>query len=135
MSQALLTTLFSIEQVESMLKTTDPVPTSTEAPKVTTNAFENRNRNQQPAATTNFNVANPSIAIASDRDMDRWHFNGESPQAATANLDEFNFAGNMPANMSMGMDNISALPNNFTWEMIGLGLEEPLPPQETIDEL
>lgn len=24
---------------------------------------------------------------------------------------------------------------DFTWEMIGLGLEEPLPPQETIDEL
>lgn len=63
--------------------------------------------------------------------MDRWHFNGESPQAA--NMDDFNFAaaGNMP----MGMDNMGNLPDNFTWEMIGLGLEEPLPPQETIDEL
>jgi hypothetical protein len=32
--------------------------------------------------------------------------------------------------MGMGLDD-----NTFTWEMIGLGLEEPLPPQETIDEL
>jgi hypothetical protein len=61
--------------------------------------------------------------------MDRWHFNGESPQAT--NMEEFNFAGNMP----MGLDNMANLPNSFTWEMIGLGLEEPLPPQETIDEL
>ncbi len=33
-------------------------------------------------------------------------------------------------NMGMGLDD-----NTFTWEMIGLGLEEPLPPQDTIDEL
>ena len=33
-------------------------------------------------------------------------------------------------NMGMGLDD-----STFTWEMIGLGLEEPLPPQETIDEL
>jgi hypothetical protein len=32
--------------------------------------------------------------------------------------------------MGMGIDD-----STFTWEMIGLGLEEPLPPQETIDEL
>lgn len=31
--------------------------------------------------------------------------------------------------------NIGGMDNSFTWEMIGLGLEEPLPPQETIDEL
>jgi hypothetical protein len=71
-------------------------------------------------------VNNPSIGITSDRDMDRWQFNGESPQ--TAALDDFNFN----SNMTMGMNNVGG---NFTWEMIGLGLEEPLPPQETIDEL
>ena len=31
--------------------------------------------------------------------------------------------------MSFGLD------DNFSWEMIGLGLEEPLPTQEAIDEL
>jgi hypothetical protein len=56
--------------------------------------------------------------------MDRWNFNGESPQNAP--IDDFNF------NSSMDLNNLDG---NFTWEMIGLGLEEPLPPQETIDEL
>ena len=31
--------------------------------------------------------------------------------------------------MSFGLD------DNFNWEMIGLGLEEPLPTQEAMDEL
>ncbi len=30
-------------------------------------------------------------------------------------------------NMGMGLDD-----NTFTWEMIGLGLEEPLPPQDRL---
>ncbi|KAK6078654.1 binuclear zinc transcription factor [Seiridium cupressi] len=63
--------------------------------------------------------------------MDRWQFSGESPQAT--NNEEFNFAA--PTNMPMNMESMTNLPNSFTWEMIGLGLEEPLPPQETIDEL
>ncbi len=89
-------------------------------------AFE-QSRNQQATASTSFNVANPPpIAIAGDRDLDRWRFNGESPQGN--GLDEFNFTSNMPINMN-------SMDPSFTWEMIGLGLEEPLPPQETIDEL
>ncbi len=44
-------------------------------------------------------------------------------------MDDITFnAANL--NMGMTMDE-----TNFTWEMIGLGLEEPLPPQETIDDL
>lgn len=83
------------------------------------------------AASASFNITNPSISIASDRDMDRWRFNPEaSPQAPP--MDDFNFTSNMQANISMSMSNVEA---NFTWEMIGLGLDEPLPPQETIDEL
>jgi hypothetical protein len=82
--------------------------------------------NQCAAATANFNVTDPSIGIASSRDMDRWHFNADSPNNPP--LEDFNFNGGMP----MGMGGVD---NNFTWEMIGLGLEEPLPPQETIDEL
>ncbi|KAI0025467.1 fungal-specific transcription factor [Xylariomycetidae sp. FL0641] len=58
--------------------------------------------------------------------MDRWHFNGESPQPS--GLEDFNFNSNVPLNMN-------SMDPSFTWEMIGLGLEEPLPPQETIDEL
>jgi hypothetical protein len=43
-------------------------------------------------------------------------------------MEDLNFSADM--NMSMGIDD-----STFAWEMIGLGLEEPLPPQETIDEL
>jgi hypothetical protein len=82
--------------------------------------------NQRAAAAANFNVTDPSIGIASGRDMDRWHFNAESPNGP---IDDFN---NFSSGMGMGMGGVD---NNFTWEMIGLGLEEPLPAQETIDEL
>ncbi|KAI1094164.1 hypothetical protein F5B19DRAFT_482327 [Rostrohypoxylon terebratum] len=117
-----------LKQVETLLKTQEPPsfnvsPDTAKTPNVT---FE-QNRTQQAPPTPNFNVANPSIGIANDRDMDRWRFNGESPQASSG-LDDFNFNGNISMNIG-GMD------NSFTWEMIGLGLEEPLPPQETIDEL
>lgn len=77
-----------------------------------------------PAA--DFGVTNPTIGIVDSAGAERWGFNGESPQQPP--LGDMNFAGDM--NMGMGIDD-----NTFTWEMIGLGLEEPLPPQETIDEL
>lgn len=72
-----------------------------------------------------FNVSNPSIGIVDGVNTERWGFNGESPQPP---LNDLGFSADM--NMGMGIDD-----NTFTWEMIGLGLEEPLPPQETIDEL
>ena len=78
---------------------------------------------QSPAA--DFDVANPSIVIDNTRDSKRWHFPGDSPQPT---MDDMAFN----ASLSMGMTIDEA---NFTWEMIGLGLDEPLPPQETIDEL
>ncbi|XXG98707.1 hypothetical protein Hte_005036 [Hypoxylon texense] len=131
-----------LKQVETLLnKTQEPSfntsPDVAKTPAVTfeQNHSQNHNRNhnhnhnhsQRAPTTPNFNVTNPSIAITNDRDIDRWHFNGESPQAG-GNLEDFNFNGNISMNMG-GMD------SSFPWEMIGLGLEEPLPPQETIDEL
>ncbi|KAI1492332.1 fungal-specific transcription factor domain-containing protein [Biscogniauxia mediterranea] len=117
-----------LKQVEELLKTQEPNTTGASPDNTgkTPNVTFEPARPPTAAATANFHVTNPSIGMASDRDMDRWRFNDESPQAA--GLDEFNFAGGMPMPMN-GMD------PSFTWEMIGLGLEEPLPPQETIDEL
>ncbi|OTA54308.1 hypothetical protein K449DRAFT_389319 [Hypoxylon sp. EC38] len=117
-----------LKQVETLLNKTQE-PSSTNGPDTakTPNVTFEQSRTQQTPPTSNFTVPNPSIAISSDRDMDRWRFNGESPQAG-GGMDDFNFNGNMSMNIG-GMD------NSFTWEMIGLGLEEPLPPQETIDEL
>jgi hypothetical protein len=78
------------------------------------------------AANAEFDITNPSIAITNDRDSERWRFPGDSPQPQA--IDDMTF--NASLNMGVTIDE-----TNFTWEMIGLGLEEPLPPQETIDEL
>lgn len=82
--------------------------------------------------TTNHSAAPPNGAvngngslIPGDRD---WSYNGESPRAGT--IDDF---GNFNTGMRMPLSNAGG--DTFTWEMIGLGLEEPLPPQQTIDEL
>ena len=115
------------EQVETLLKTQDPVvTTSADASKgIAVPASNGAKTSEKAAASANFNITDPSIGIASSRDMDRWHFSGDtSPQPP--NMDNFDF------NSTMNMNNVG---NNFTWEMIGLGLDEPLPPQETIDEL
>lgn len=69
-----------------------------------------------------FVVSRADIAVVNDRDHERWHFPGDSPQPV---MEDMAF----DPNLGMTMD------PTFTWEMIGLGLDEPLPPQETIDEL
>lgn len=108
------------------MKTQDPVPSSHSAPKPLDLQVPTGNNNTQSTGGTSYKITNPAMPIRTDRDLDPWQFNDASPQAA--NLDDFNFN----ANMGLNMNNVGG---NFTWEMIGLGLEEPLPPQETIDEL
>lgn len=120
------------EQVETLLKSQDGATTSpdgTKAHPISVDAAAKQPSNERAAATANFTVTDPSINIASSRDMDRWHFNGDSPSGG---IEEFNFNSSIPLNIPGGLGNVDS---NFTWEMIGLGLEEPLPPQETIDEL
>lgn len=68
-----------------------------------------------------------TIGIGEGVNTERWRYPGESPNAPT--MDDLGFSGNNVM-MGMGLDD-----SNFTWDMIGLGLEEPLPQQETIDEL
>ncbi|KAI1467436.1 uncharacterized protein F4812DRAFT_396529 [Daldinia caldariorum] len=115
-----------LKQVETLLNKKEPSFTvgidTNKSPNVT---YDQPNHNQRTAPTPSFNVPTPQMNMSRDRDMDQWHFNADSPQAATG-LDEFNFGENM---------NMNGVDNSFQWEMIGLGLEEPLPSQETIDEL
>lgn len=93
-------------------------------------SVEGRAKQKQPpsgqrgAVAGNFGVPDSTIRIAPD--MDTWNFNADSPNGP---MDDFGFNNNVTG---MG---IGGVDNNFTWEMVGLGLEEPLPPQETIDEL
>ncbi|CZS90503.1 related to Zn(II)2Cys6 transcriptional activator [Rhynchosporium graminicola] len=117
-----------LKQVETLLKTQEPVPAVPEMPQSFTNGVANVSGvGVRPIPASDFNISNisnPSINLGSGGDADRWTFNGESPQPPL----DMAFTADM--NMDMGLDD-----NTFTWEMIGLGLEEPLPPQDTIDEL
>jgi hypothetical protein len=71
-----------------------------------------------------------SMMGGNDWDVDGAFNTTGSPQQQQAQpMDEFNFN----ATMGVNMNNVGG--EDFPWEMIGLGLEEPLPPQDTIDEL
>lgn len=109
------------EQVETLLKTQDPpqnVPKTVNVPMPGPT---------QTASPANLNLSTAPINLTTDRNMDQqWNFVDKSPQQGV--IEDFNFN----ASMNMGMNNVGG---TFTWEMIGLGLEEPLPPQDTIDEL
>jgi len=108
-----------VEQVETLLKTQDPPPVTT--PEIIPTSFASgAGLGSIPAG--DFGIANPTAGILG---TERWRYNGESPPQ---HLDNMGFPEGM--DMGMGLDD-----NTFTWEMIGLGLEEPLPPQDTVDEL
>ncbi|KAK2626795.1 hypothetical protein QTJ16_003970 [Diplocarpon rosae] len=116
-----------LKQVENLLKTQDTVPAVPEVPTNFTlgeGAASGIGPGALPAG--DFTISNASISIGNGAEAGRWGLNGESPQPVIDNM-AFSTAN---LNLSMGLDD-----NSFTWEMIGLGLEEPLPPQETIDEL
>lgn len=119
------------EQVENLLHTQDPAAAAGPGSGSPAKAIPHRPgnggaHNDKSAATANFGIMDPSISIPKSRDMDRWPFNPESPPQP-GSMDDFTFN----SNMGLGI----GAPHNFTWEMVGLGLEEPLPPQDTIDEL
>jgi hypothetical protein len=116
-----------LKQVETLLKTQDPPATT---PEAVGSSFASGQGGVsgiglRPIPATDFGVQ-PSIGIVNGVNDERWRYHGESPQPP---LDDLGFTGG-DLNMHMGLDD-----STFTWEMIGLGLEEPLPPQETIDEL
>lgn len=107
-----------IEQVETLLNAKElsisPAAAPTSAPPVSSHP------------TVEFDVLNAHVSFALDRDVDCWRHVATSPQPA---MEDMAFDANM-AGMTMGMDDTT-----FSWEMIGLGLEEPLPKQEIIDDL
>jgi hypothetical protein len=116
-----------LEQVEEMLKTQEPASKTPDMSRPSfplSNAAHSHNSGLLGTPNADFGVTNPDIGVVNDRDHERWHFPGDSPQPP---MEDMTFDPNL--NMTMTMD------PTFTWEMIGLGLDEPLPPQETIDEL
>lgn len=117
-----------LEQVETLLKTQEPI-TASEIPSTNFAGRQNVLNGGgvgvvRPTPTAEFNNTDPSLGL-NGVGTEPWGFNGESPQAPMDNM-------NFPADLNMGM---SLDDSTFSWEMIGLGLEEPLPHQDTIDEL
>ncbi|KAI3400324.1 hypothetical protein diail_3705 [Diaporthe ilicicola] len=114
-----------LKQVETLLKTQDPPAAPKPVAQIVAPAAVNSDPKVNDSLSTpaTLTVNDPSISLAAGCDMDQWNFNGDnSPQPPQAAGDTFDF-------------NAIPIQNSFTWEMIGLGLEEPLPPQESIDEL
>ncbi|KAM0314461.1 hypothetical protein ACHAO8_004658 [Botrytis cinerea] len=104
-----------LKQVENMLKSQEPTTTTT-SPS-TSNAS---GAGLQTAPTPDINVSSPNIGV----DGERWRYNND----AQPTLNGMGFSANI--GMGMGLDDFPS-----TWEMIGLGIEEPLPLQEVVDEL
>ncbi|PQE11195.1 fungal specific transcription factor protein [Rutstroemia sp. NJR-2017a BVV2] len=102
-----------LKQVETMLKTQDP-------PTKATNISSVSGTGIPPVPAPVIDVTSPAVDI----DSNRWRYNNE----AQPPLNGMNFTANM--GIGMGIED-----NTFTWEMIGLGIEEPLPIQEVVDEL
>ncbi|KAF5870051.1 putative binuclear zinc transcription factor protein [Botrytis fragariae] len=104
-----------LKQVENMLKSQEPTAT-TPSPS-TSNAS---GAGLRTAPTPDLNVPSPNIGV----DGERWRYNNDAQPA----LNDMGFSATI--GMGMGLDDFPS-----TWEMIGLGIEEPLPLQEVIDEL
>ncbi|RFU35919.1 hypothetical protein B7463_g324, partial [Scytalidium lignicola] len=105
-----------LKQVETLLKSQD---TTVTVPENTTGL------GIPPVPATDFSMSNAPLNIANDINPDRWRLHDDSPQQP---MDDLTFSTTM--NLDMGLGD-----NSFTWEMISLGVEEPLPPQDTIDAL
>lgn len=96
----------AIEQVEHLLKNQDTVDTSRDAVREDTTSAYVANTLKQPLPNAG------DYLNTQDRLQDSRTPGGDSSQNGANNGDD-----------------------DFTWEMIGLGLEEPLPPQDVMDEL
>ena len=91
-----------------------------------------------------------SIPEGNEMDEDPVDFNISAMDAPGANTRQDTFSSQSPfsaansnplpevinnSNNDFAPDMSFGLDDNFSWEMIGLGLEEPLPTQEAMDEL
>ena len=115
------------EQVETQLKNQDIASDAPQNVPTTTNNGQTVSANAPFTSipSTQANSFNPAPGLTSGAGIADWRYNG----GPIENANDLVFTSTLELDLSMGMD------NNFPWEMIGLGLEEPLPPQESINEL
>ncbi|EDO04271.1 hypothetical protein SS1G_06754 [Sclerotinia sclerotiorum 1980 UF-70] len=103
-----------LKQVETMLKSQEPNATN---PSQGTGNVSGESLRTVPAAE--FNVPGPSIRA----DGERWRYESDSEPP----LSGMGFVNTV--DVGMGLEDFPS-----PWEMIGLGIEEPLPLQNAVDE-
>lgn len=86
-----------------------------------------------PTADSNSLPADTMQSSTSYSNFDPGVMNVDMSAPMDGLLTSSNFEASPPPNIIPDID--LAIDENFSWEMIGLGLEEPLPSQEAIDEL
>lgn len=114
-----------IEQVETLLKTQDPPGATSENVSASFTGAQSNVSSAGLQAIANPDFQSQSQGVLNGLTPEGWRYNKESPQQP---MDDLTFTSDMT--IGMGLDD-----STITWEMIGLGLEEPLPPQDTIDDL
>ncbi|KAF3481469.1 C6 transcription factor [Arthroderma uncinatum] len=111
-----------LAQVETLLKGVDSAETSRASPP--TRSFDGHNA--APQALPQSRLPNiPGIPKSVEAD----------PNLSLDGMDMFGDIGDILPPPPVFPGSNTAPPSDFSWEMIGLGLEEPLPSQEVIDEL
>jgi hypothetical protein len=112
--------------VEEMLQTQDQSAKPALAKEPGFAALDNGNHGILGRPAGDFSMPNPDLTPGGEAGQQRWYLPGNSPQNAGEEI---------PFDPTMSSGNLGSLDPNFSWEMISLGLDEPLPPQETVDEL
>lgn len=120
--------MLNTEQVETLLKSQDP---SEQPPKSSTDGSQpNFTISSQPPMYSGLGATATAGASMGNLEVPQMMSPlGGSPQ--DLGPDAFSFDETMMATDG-GMVGEG---NSFPWELIGLGLEEPLPPQDTIEDL
>jgi hypothetical protein len=111
-----------IEQVETLLKTQEPEQKQTQTSPANNGSSQSFPSTSAPTST-NF-IIESNIPSMSDFSMPT----GTPMGGITSDFGTDGLSFDQPG---MPVDP----PEAYPWEMIGLGLDEPLPPQDSIDDL
>lgn len=110
-------------QVESLLKTNGPKTTMSGETLPTNDVFAQSAAPQVPPGFMNMDLGMDCGDDMESVMNSAGFFQGTAAQDA------------IPAILGNNNEDIGGLGETFSWEMIGLGLDEPLPTQDVIDDL
>lgn len=110
-------------QVESLLKTNGSTHTTSDEAVPTNDVFVQSAAQQVPPGYMNMDLGMDCGDDMESAMNAAGFFQGNTAQEA------------IPINLGHNNEDMAGLGETFCWEMIGLGLDEPLPTQDVIDDL